>query len=201
MIVCVRGVKNLPMIISNYPSFWRVSLQGNENIKRIRFSEKKIPQSERLGGKWGYSSTHRGCNPSYLFLAIAKDPMSLHLGPSVRGRACFVLTDFVKFSWKNFPGHGQGGGVTRTFSGGWGSFTGTVEFCESGEGFWSDKCRNGFPVTCVVGFCSVVLPTKKMVFSQRRDFRLLETFLFLTVVSFGKEVRINGQDEQVLSYL
>ena len=48
MIVCVRGVKNLPMIISNYPSFWRVSLQGYENIKRIRFSEEKIPQSEPL---------------------------------------------------------------------------------------------------------------------------------------------------------
>ena len=30
---------------------------------------------------------------------------------------------------------------------------------------------------------------------------LLETFLFLRVVSFGKEVRIKGQDEQVLSYL
>ena len=157
--------------------------------------------------KYGFNSTYRGCNPSYPF--IFGHWSVPHVTPSYNARqpgahlgACFVLTDFVKSSWKSFPGHGQGGGVTRTFSGGWGSFTGgRKKSFESGEGFLSEKWRNGFPVTCVVGFGSVVLPAKKMAFSQRRDFWLLETFLFETVVFFGKEVRINGQDEQVFSLL
>lgn len=166
MIVCVRGVKNIPMILSNYPSFWRVSLWGNENIKKKIFSEKKFPQSEPPGGKWGYSSTYRGCNPSCLFLAIAKDPMSLHLGPSVRGRACFVLTEFVKSFLEKF---------SRAWSRWWSYKNlfrrmrflhrhGRKNYLNLESVFLSEKCWKGIPVTCVVGFGSVVLPTKKVAF-------------------------------------
>ena len=63
--------------------------------------------------------------------------------------------------------------------------------------FLLEKCRKGFPVTCVVGFGSVVLPTKKWRFDKEGTFGCWKRVFFRMVVSFGKEVRINGQDEQV----